>query len=206
MEPNLKLLVENKVLHNFYVNEEFEEDMIYDSHFSDWDETHGEAYRNHLYGLVFNINLKLDFSNPVFEFFDKCFKEDYKQNMFYFEGGLQKHNPLIGIYNSIKNQLVGIGLGRNNDVFVVSNDASIKRDNIKDLFCELDHAEVVETLIRRLSTWGTAHLTLNGYYGDVDEDEKYEAEDDLESNVEIIRRDYLPLFPTNATDISPCDF
>jgi hypothetical protein len=28
----------------------------------------------------------------------------------------------------------------------------------------------------------------------------------LDSNVSIIRRDYLPSFPEDPTDISPCDF
>ena len=202
----LKSLEEQNIAHNFYSKEEFEEDWYDKSTFLEWDESYGDEYRKHLYGFIFDINSKGDFSNPMFKFFDKCFDDEYKKRMFYVDGEMQKHNPLIGIYNSVKNQLIGIGLGRKNDVFVVSNDGSIDKDNIDELFCELDHAKVVETLIGRLSTWGTAHLTVSGYYGDVDEDEAFEAEDDLESSVEIIRRDYLPSFPEHATDISPCDF
>jgi hypothetical protein len=202
----LKSLEEQNIAHNFYSKEEFEEDWYDKSTFLEWDESYGDEYRKHLYGFIFDINSKGDFSNPMFKFFDKCLGDEYKKRMFYVDGGMLKHNPLIGIYNSIKNQLIGIGLGRKNDVFIVSNDGSINKDNIDELFCELDHAEVVETLIRRLSTWGVAQLTISGYYGDVDEDDAFEAEGDLDSNVSIIRRDYLPSFPEDPTDISPCDF
>ena len=202
----LKSLEEQNIAHNFYSKEEFEEDCYEKSTFMEWDESYGVAYRNHLYGFIFDINSKGDFSNLMFKFFDKCLGDEYKKRMFYVDGGMPKHNPLIGIYNSIKNQLIGIGLGRKNRIFIVSNDGSINENNIVELFCELDHAEVVETLIRRLSTWGQAHLTICGYYGDVDDEDAVEADEDFVDVINIIRRDYLPSFPEDPTDISPGAF
>ena len=107
---------------------------------------------------------------------------------------------------SYKYKIHGLRKGRKNNKFIVSNDGSINENNIDELFCELDHAEVVETLIRRLSTWGQAHLTICGYYRDVDEEDAVEADEDFVDVIKLIRRDYLPSFPEDPTDISPCDF
>ena len=53
----LKSLEEQNIAHNFYSKEEFEEDCYEKSTFMEWDESYGVAYRNHLYGFIFDINL-----------------------------------------------------------------------------------------------------------------------------------------------------
>jgi hypothetical protein len=70
-------------------------------------------FLDHLFAIPFKSYNK-EVVDKVFKFLDKQIIVDYKDSMF----RASMHHPVIGIYNSKTNELLGIGIGRKNRIFI----------------------------------------------------------------------------------------
>lgn len=125
--------------------------------------------------------------------FDKLLPKDYLKNL----QPKWKHIPVFGIYNASMNVIVGVGLGRKDELFITSSDGTINnRDKMKKFLKDDEHNNV-SNMIDLLKRIGDLHYQS---IEDVDFDtsEMNEAIEDL--------RSWIPTLPEDIGDISPNDF
>lgn len=196
----LKTLLDQQLVFNLYRNEALitEAGLYSEDDLIEWEAKHGDAFRDHLYAF----NLKGIGSEKIFDFLNEKMPKGYYEVMF--EAGM--HHPIIGIYNSAKNELIGIGIGRKNNLFITTPGGLIKNDELAP-FTEMDYGNVVSSLIDSLEEaanyhWDSANVDNEDEDAD-DQQSIYAEEMDVAYNLIPIA---IPTMPDSIGDVSPGDF
>ena len=203
----LENLIKDGIAFNLYRNESLLEDRNYynEEMLNKLTKKKGKEFLDHLYAFAYvNYESNKIVNKKVFSFLSAQIGIGYKGVLF--EKG--KHHPKILIYNSSINKVIGIGVGRNNNVFVLKYDPPKSSKNESDIayFTKLDFANVIKNIISDLQE------TMSYHY-----DRCALSEDDLETNVEFELNENMddafynvkiaiPTLPDDMGDISPGDF
>ncbi len=120
-----------------------------------------------------------------------------------------QHAPIVGIFNSVTNQFIAFGLGRNNRSFVFNAEGLTEKqaDNYLKKFKKYDVAERIDSIFSNFEALGDTHRELEENVEDWEDltDDQMEMQTDLENMIESIKED-IPTLSGEITDISPCDF
>lgn len=190
---SLRKLVDSGVMFNLYGNIALW--GMDESDFSRWDaEEPAGTYRHHLYGCVFTGAHR----DEVMEFLNMRIGARAVERVFLERG----HAPAIGIYNAMDNSLIGIGLGRKDQMFVVTSEESIDEDDLGSTFCRLDHGGIVHRVIASVEAAGD----INGYaMQHEDHVERDEICEEADEELAVVRR-LIPTLPETVCEISPGDY
>lgn len=166
-----------------------------ESDFAKWDAQDTEGtYRHHLYGFVFSNNP----ADPLMKYLRKRLSKKALERVFPGFG----HAPTIGVYNALDESLIGIGLGRKDQIFVVTSDDAIDEDKLAETFCRRDCGEIVQKLIAQIEAAGD----INGHAMQAeDPDERDSICEEADEELEVVRR-LIPTIPGTVCEISPCDY
>ena len=203
MEINTELnkLIEMGVIVNLYKSPQMWEDDAYysQSDLESIESDYGIEFLDHLYSMPFKSPQK-DKVEMVFSFLDKQIGEGYKEIMFQ----SNRHAPAIGIYNSITNELLGIGIGRKNRIFIVSTDKSITNQNYSQ-FSEHDHLNIVSRIVEYLESAVDYQLRVMEAIDDEDQESESEYSESLDEAIDNLIK-AVPLLSNWMGDLSPGDF
>ena len=201
ISQGLKELIDEGIAINLYRNPGMYKDDIF---YSELDlhsniKTYGSMFLDHLFAIPFKSYNK-EVVDKVFKFLDKQIIVDYKDSMF----RASTHHPAIGIYNSKTNELLGIGIGRKNRIFINSTDKSINDQNYKT-FSKLDHSNVIITIVNLLTIAADAQISIMEAIDDGDSESEADYSESLDDAIDNLLIAY-PNLPNSISDLSPGDF
>lgn len=203
----LENLIKDGIAFNLYRNESLLEDGNYynEEMLNKLTKKKGKEFLDHLYAFAYvNYESNKNVNKKMFSFLDEKIGKGYKDVLF--QKG--KHHPIILIYNSSINKVIGIGVGRKNRIFILKYDEP-KTATINDdisYFTKLDFANVISKIIKDLEE------TMGYHY-----DRCALSEDELETNIEFELNENMddafynvkiaiPTLPEDMGIISPGDF
>ena len=200
---SFKYLLDQKIIFNLYRNDALVTEGIFYSEddLKEWEEQHGDAFRDHLYAF----NFWGRGSNKIFEFLNEKMPKGYYEVMF--KKGF--YHPHIGIYNAVKNDLIGIGIGRKNYLFVNSPNEDLDVSNYRNAdefaqFTEMDFGNVVTSLIDSLEEAADYHKESCSRDPEDEDQPYYEAEMHIAYRIIPIA---IPTMPKSMGDeVSPGNF
>ena len=202
----IEKLLNDGILFNLYRNKNLLEDGNYydESILNEFLIKYGNEYLDHLYAFADSKYLSDKTANEMFSFLDEKIGKGYKDVLF--QKG--KHHPIILIYNSSINKVIGIGVGRKNRIFILKYDEP-KTATINDdisYFTKLDFANVISKIIKDLEQTMNYHYDLCALDEDENEsDIASEISENMDSsfyNIKIA----IPTISDEMGDISPGDF
>ena len=201
ISQGLKELIDEGIAINLYRNPGMYKDDIY---YSESDlhsniKTYGSMFLDHLFAIPFKSYNK-EVVDKVFKFLDKQIIVDYKDSMF----RASMHHPAIGIYNSKTNELLGIGIGRKNRIFINSTDKTINDQNY-NIFSKFDHSNVISTIVNLLTIAADSQISIMEAIDDGDSESEAEYSDSLDEAIENLLIAY-PNLSNSIGDLSPGDF
>ena len=201
ISEGLQELIDEGIAVNLYRNPKMYEDDCYylESELQSKIKEYGSMFLDHLFAIPFKSGTK-GVVNKVFEFLDKQLKVDYKSLMFKPE----KHHPVIGIFNSKSNELLGVGIGRKNRIFFVSTDKTINDQNYRT-FSKFDYCNVIGALVSVLENAADAQLGIMFAIENGDSESEEEYSESLDKEIDNLLIAY-PKLPNSIGDLSPGDF
>lgn len=200
-QKSIEQLVENGVLTNLYRSPKMyaEGDYFIASDIDRWQKEEGSDFLDHLYAFPFSSD-DSQIVEEVCAFLDETVGKGYRDLLN--EPGTYPSN--IGIYNSKTNNVLGIGVGSKNRVFVLCTDKEIGHSNISD-FSLLDYGGVVENIYEFLQSAAINHEQMCEAINEEDEDGEFEY-------MKLMRDDFgkvhlaIPNLKSEFGEISPSDF
>jgi len=201
ISKGLQELIDEGIAVNLYRNPKMYEDDCYylESELQSKIKEYGSMFLDHLFAIPFKSGTK-GVVNKVFEFLDKQLKVDYKSLMFKPE----KHHPVIGIFNTKSNELLGVGIGRKNRIFFVSTDKTINDRNYRT-FSKFDYCNVIGALVNVLENAADAQLGIMFAIENGDSESEEEYSESLDKEIDNLLIAY-PKLPNSIGDLSPGDF
>lgn len=197
----LNELIEMGVIVNLYKNPKMWDEETYFSKedLEIYESEEGIEFLDHLYSLPFKSPEK-DKIEMVFSFLDNRIGTAYRDKMFQ----PNRHAPAIGIYNSITNHLLTIGIGRKNRIFIQSTDESITEHNYSK-FSNHDHLNVVSKIAEYLENAADYQMRIMEAIDDEDQESESEYSESLDEAIDNLIK-AVPLLSNWMGDLSPGDF
>jgi hypothetical protein len=201
MNSELNKLIELGVITNLYRSPAMWEDEAYydESDLELTESENGIEFLDHLYSMPFKSPAK-DKVELVHLFLVKQIGIGYRSSMF--QNG--SHAPAIGIYNSITNELLAIGIGRKNRIFILSTDKSITDQNYSQ-FSDLDYLSVVRRIVEYLETAADYQLRVMEAIEEEDQESELAYSESLDEAIGNLVK-AVPLLSNWMGDLSPGDF
>ena len=201
ISQGLQELIDAGIAINLYRNPGMYNDDIYysESDLKSNISEFGNMFLDHLFAIPFKSYNK-EVVDKVFKFLDKQIIVDYKDSMF----RASMHHPVIGIYNSKTNELLGIGIGRKNRIFINSTDKTINDQNYKS-FSKFDYSNVIFTIVNLLTIAADAQISLMEAIDDGDSESEADYSESLDDAINNLLIAY-PNLPNSISDLSPGDF
>lgn len=143
--------------------------------------------------------------NKIITFLNNNLPVGYLENIF----NPTYHIPAIGIYNSITNQLIGLGLGRKNRLLLLNAEGLIEKKaaNYLKKMKQYDIMGRIDQIIKNLEELGSAHYNLEYTVEDWENltTEQEELNTEIEMMIEALNEE-IPTLSIDICDLSPFDF